>query len=166
MKKVTSVFTVVLSLVVCYGKPVEAAGVQRSFASDAVANCQPAMPTFEGNIRKRPMALANEGNTTVFITCGSEHHNAEGLALEVYFVNRAGSPNAVVQCSLVIGFITRGLVLTKASEPIIVGSQGWIQWTVDDNLGFLLNSPTLSCALPPGVDIVGTVITFAEYVGE
>jgi hypothetical protein len=164
--KVLNLLTVCISLFVCYGSRVEAASVQRNLIGDAVANCQPALPTFDGNIRKRPMAFANEGDTTAFITCGSEQHNGDGRIFEVYFVNRSGSPNVVVHCSLVDGFVNRGVFLPRTSEPIALGGQGWLQWTADDNSGISFVSPTLSCALPPGVDIVGTAYTFVEYVGN
>lgn len=157
----------IAGLAVVGSAPANAQHVHRGWLSNAVANCQPALPIFDGNIRKRPMGVGNEGSATAFVTCGFEQHNGNGaVGVEMYFVNIAGSPNVVVQCSLVNGFINRGLVLTKTTEPISVGGQGWLQWTATDHGDFPLQTPAVSCALPPGVSIAGSGLTFLEFIGE
>ena len=72
------------------------------------ANCQSALPVFDGNIRKRPMALANEGAGNAFVTCDSESISnfATGFsAVAIGFYNRAGAADVEVSCTLVNGVL-------------------------------------------------------------
>ncbi len=40
-----------------------------SMAANATAFCQTALPVFDGNVRKRPLAVTNEGTSNAFISC-------------------------------------------------------------------------------------------------
>ena len=65
----------------------QAVTVNRDYLSHGTANCQSALPVFDGNIRKRPAAVANEGTATAFVTCDSESINdgATGFSQAVMF---------------------------------------------------------------------------------
>ena len=49
----------------------EAHSVDRelAFQQNGAGACQAALPAYEGLIRKRPMAIQNEGVSTAFVTC-------------------------------------------------------------------------------------------------
>ena len=53
----------------------EAAAQTTAPTAAAVDRCQPALPTFDGSIRKRPKAVQNEGTSIAFITCGFSGDN-------------------------------------------------------------------------------------------
>jgi hypothetical protein len=142
--------------------------VTRNYLSHGTANCQSALPVFDGNIRKRPMALANEGTATAFVTCDVEsiNNSATGFtAAGVFFTNRAGTAGVTVNCSLVDGAFAATGTFPKASPAIAVGSSSAITWSTADNSGANFMAPAISCALPPGVDISLVQFVYPEDVG-
>ena len=142
--------------------------VNRNYFSHGTANCQSALPVFDGNIRKRPLAVANEGTTTAFITCDSESINSSASGFSkvgVYFINRAGTAGLTVNCTLVNGVITAFGSFPKTTAAIAVGAQDNILWTTADNAGANFEAPAVSCALPAGVDIGAMQFQYPEDVG-
>ena len=69
-------------------------------------NCQAALPVFDGNIRKRPRAIANEGTAIAFITCDFEASPTalrKVLSVIVRFHNASAAAQSV-SCTLVDAF--------------------------------------------------------------
>jgi hypothetical protein len=68
--------------------------------------CQAPLPNYEGNFRKRPLAVANEGSTAAFLTCGIDNPDGNNRTNEVtlYVLNRT-SAAADISCTMVDGAI-------------------------------------------------------------
>ena len=148
-----------------------AATVVRSHFSHGTANCQSALPVFDGSIRKRPMALANEGVTTSFVTCDSENINADAETtgfhlVEIYFRNRSGNDGVAVSCTLVDGVDQASSFLPKQSTLMFIGGTAAVYWDSADNEDTNFGAPAISCALPAGVDITVVGFAYSEDVGN
>ena len=144
----------------------QAVNVNRLDFNHASGFCQGALPSFDTNIRKRPLAVANEGSATAFVSCsmGGERNNAITEAtLHIY--NRT-STNVNVSCTLVHGF-------ESASSPTFIpktlsvpaNSDAYFQWLPADNGGANFSWLNWTCALPPGTDIGYGYIRYDEDVG-
>ncbi len=73
MNRINSVFSAT-ALVLAIGASfasfdAQAVTQNRRFQANATSYCQAALPAFEGAIRKRPLAVQNEGTTNAFVTC-------------------------------------------------------------------------------------------------
>ena len=150
------------------GGEASAVTTSRDYLSHGTAGCQSALPVFDGNIRKRPLALGNEGSNTAFVTCDSDSINNFGSGhtqVGIFFTNRAGAANVVVNCTLVDGAFTAFGSFPKSSAPIAVGATGNIIWTTADNEDANFIAPALSCALPAGVDISLVQLVYPEEIG-
>lgn len=161
--------SLVLAVGMAMSGQASAVTVTRDYLSHGTANCQSALPVFDGNVRKRPMAVANEGTTTAFITCDSESINNTGTGfteVAVYLRNRAGAAGITVGCTLVEGaFIATGSFPKTSGAIPGAGGTSQIIWTIADNANNVFVSPAVSCALPPGVDISLMQFKYAEDVG-
>lgn len=123
----------------------------------AAGACQTALPVFDGVVRKRPLAVQNEGTSITFVTCGLEgRFNAEQATTYVFlgFVNNSSS-EATVNCTLVDGrdsisdpVYMPKTVLLGANTPMTE-----LAWTSVDNEGDNFIYPAISCSLPPGTGI-------------
>lgn len=152
------------------GGEASAATVSRDYLSHGTASCQAALPVFDGNIRKRPVALGNEGTSTAFVTCDTDSINdfpSGHTGVGVYFNNRAAAAGTVVNCTLVDGAFVANESFPKASNAMAVGpAAGVITWSAAaDNEGDNFVAPAISCALPPGVDIALVQFIYPEEVG-
>ena len=149
----------------------EAATSQRIQASNATGFCQPALPAFDGNIRKRPLSVQNEGTATAFVTCNLPVEvRAVGLGYTrgfAYFHNTNAAP-ATVTCTMVQGILGASLgpnIIKSITMPANTNLR-IIDWDAADNGGNLLGKVlSLSCSLPPntGVDYLG--VDFMVDVG-
>lgn len=180
MKFATGIVTLTIALGAAYSIPASAEIVLHGNASGPTARCQGALPVFDTNIRKRPLAVQNESSTNAFVTCSFEFDaaNAEGNSaalVDTFFVNRTGTP-VDVTCTAVSGFDTgtNEYVAVTATVPVPTPSdpnaddQGNIFWTDADftnGLGDGLIS--ISCNLPAGIGINDTyVFWFADDLTE
>src|SRR5690606_38287655 len=72
---------------------------QRSSGSGV---CAAARPAFEGRVRKRPLALQNEGTATAFVSCAPPQFTGIAgdpeLGLQIMLVNLGDAP-ATVNCT-------------------------------------------------------------------
>lgn len=137
-------------------------------SANAAANCQGALPNFEGSIRKRPLGVQNEGTDASFVTCAFVNQydsDAPGTIdyFDVFFVNN-GSAAATVTCTAVAGFET-GIdnVYVSKSTTVAPGStvHALLHFDETDNGGepyYPLVS--LSCRIPPGVGINDTYVGY------
>jgi hypothetical protein len=137
-------------------------------AANATANCQGALPNFEGSIRKRPLAVQNEGTATAFVTCSfSNEYDLDDRRQVSYFgaymINRSSTPKTVA-CTGVAGYdsyagnvyISRSITLpangTTQEEvffaPADNGGQGYYPLV------------SMSCSIPPGVGINDTYVGY------
>lgn len=138
----------------------------RSFYSTPVALCQSALPAFETQIRKRPLAVQNEGNANAFVTCAFTSQRRV-RRFEIYFI--AYRPGVVsITCTGIAGHSPAGPFVTRT---VTVGhtGQGVIDWRPShfDQGGNEFQSGlfSVSCTLPPGGAIADTEVAFTEDVG-
>lgn len=128
------------------------AGAQTAFQGvigPAVEHCQAAMPAYDGALRKRPTAIANEGTAPVFLSCGmavATSGRTSRTAIEVSFGNFSGAP-ADVSCTLVVRHGNERRYLTKSRLIEAPYSQRLSWSSVADNGGDPFDSPGLSCRL-------------------
>ena len=135
-----------------------------------VRNCQGALPQFAGTLRARPLALANEGDATAFVTCGW-HGVASGSARNFQYVfaaiGNAGTTTAQVNCTFVHGF-GGGPNTLYLSYSLTIEPGGWDEVQVSSNLmpGNVLRYAQMSCSLPPGTLVGYLVNGYEETVGS
>ena len=140
---------------------------QRALFTNPVGICQAALPAFEGQIRKRPLAIQNEGTSNAFVTCAFTSQ-AEATSVVMYF---AGFDNLAhdVTCTGVTGF-NRGLnqFVTK-TVTLPASDSSSLAWAPADFAGGSSTFPdarfSVSCNLAPGVGINDAGIAFNEDVG-
>jgi hypothetical protein len=153
-----------------------AANSSRSKLSTAAGLCQPALPVFDGLIRKRPLAVQNEGDADAFVTCAytsdtQSSGNPGNASFVVSFINN-GPENQTVSCTAVVGSTASSATYLPKVSPMILANAAAItvtSWNSTDNGGdtFGPHLPvSLSCNLPPGVGIVTLVITASVDVGD
>jgi hypothetical protein len=130
-----------------------------SHASNAVDVCQGSLPSFEGALRKRPLAIANEGTSSSFVSCSLQVPIGpeDMVGVLTLFSNRSAS-NQIVSCTLVDGIALPYPNNAPAYQPKAVliedGEYGILQWTAGgDNGGDPYDLPNLNCSLPAGVEI-------------
>ena len=148
----------------------DAATVQRQDVRLGVRDCQGALPSFEGSLRKRPLAIQNEGTGDAFVTCAFEGSNgATRDTTQISVILRNLGPTAVnVSCTLVdggIGLYTPSYFTKTVSVAPGATTNSAISWVAADNGGLGFIYPAMSCNLPPGVAIPGTIRFFNEDVG-
>lgn len=142
----------------------------------AAGSCQGALPNFEGSLRKRPLAVANEGTTTAFVTCGIHIPSifsvggATNPGMDhawVGFRNRSGA-DVTVNCSLVESN-GDGTAQASIAKSITVAAGGFTeaQWDgTADHAGTNFRLPAFSCALPPATDITHIIYNYTMDVGS
>ena len=151
-----------------------AATLTRSFVHNATGTCQAALPSFEGLVRKRPLALQNEEGDTAFVSCSlvgthfGPGYNARVMdRVFIGVINNAAAPVAV-NCTLVDGVAGIGspsLIPKLAAVP--ANGRAELEWTAADNsdLRFFF-AANVQCALPPGTGISYTSSFYEEEIGH
>jgi hypothetical protein len=139
--------------------------------AQAVAVCQGALPSFEGAIRKRPLAVQNEGTTNAFVTCALNNtgYNAGTTfisSVEIYAQNLNSSTRSIT-CTAVNSSATASpdaplyAIRTVNVSPSDTHST-LIEFAADDFPGSPVTLPgdtvSVSCTLVPGMGITGTVL--------
>lgn len=147
----------------------------RVFSSTPTANCQSALPVFDGVIRKRPRAVANEGSQSAFITCawtsqgdysGNETMDSTYPTLLAITLGSLDGLPKTISCTVVPG--GEGYTLRPSvTKTISTAGSGTLVWTPDDfsttaNLPSALVSA--SCNLPPGSAIYRSQLNFSELI--
>jgi len=140
-----------------------AAVVQQSQIMLSADNCQAALPAFDGNIRKRPLAMQNDGTTPAFVTCGFkglgiDPHSAGNDLIGVALTTQ-GSQSVSVTCTLVNGF-SEPVYLTQ-TRTVHPGVANLLFWT-----GNGLDLAAMSCSLPPQTGILYTMRNYEETIED
>lgn len=134
-----------------YSQQASALDLLSTTGTGPVGNCQAALPVYEGQIRKRPLAVVNESAEPAFVTCAL---SGEEVSLNVQsFGTRIsnGSDVAVtVSCTAVVGDELATASYIPKTITLSPGSAGNLTWTGADAGGLLTSkSIALSCNLPP-----------------
>lgn len=148
----------------------DADAVIRQDIQNAAGNCQAALPVFDGQIRKRPLAIGNEGTGPAFVSCslvGDYSAMANTILTQVIVRNR-GSETQSIACSMVAGFehgAAPAPLYVARSIELAPGAEGIISWNVGDNGEELLPGPiNFSCLLPAATVINLTLRAYDEVV--
>lgn len=142
----------------------------------ATGSCQAALPSFEGQIRKRPLSVQNEGTATAHVTCsyptGEGRVDSTSATLRVwqYFLNNGPAP-VTIQCTGVTGDIGSGAQYLSKSTMVSAGSQVAIIWSAGEFPGSPTRMPnfglfSVSCQLPPGAGLSNAYIDSITDVGN
>jgi hypothetical protein len=149
-----------------------AATTQREKLANASAICTPALPAFEGVIRKRPLAVQNEGTTAAYVTCSFVSDTAFGGnagtgGFGMWFTNNA-TTSKTVSCTAVIG-VRSGASYIAKSLTLAPGESDAITWEDSiDNSGTPFDGSdalNASCLIQPGVGINDTYVWYQVEVG-
>lgn len=147
-----------------------AVNLPRSFVQNATGACQSALPVFEGQIRKRPLALQNEGAAPAFVSCslmGTDRSVAGITEIAVFADNNTAGPVGL-NCTLVTGLSKFGAQqFLPETINIAANDRSQFVWTAADNGGAPFNNFTVnvSCNLPVGVGLSMTRVRFDQDVG-
>lgn len=166
MKLVSSI-ALATTLVLGVSSTALAVEVISTLGTGPVGNCQAALPAYEGQTRKRPLAVMNEGTTNAFVTCAySTEENAVGVRDFKTAVTNISSVVAVVNCTAVIGEEQANAVYIPKSVTLSPGATGEIAWTQADNGGTVFaQSVAISCNLPPLVGLNRNRVTVLISAG-
>jgi hypothetical protein len=147
----------------------QAVAIERFDAINATGVCQGSLPNFEGELRKRPTGVANQGDAASFIGC-STMQNFFGVEsasqLNVIFTNRTNE-EMTISCTMVEGINFVGL-FTPVLHPkdfVVPANESFEgSWTAADDNGGVPYFPSLNvlCSLPVG----GEINTLAVYIAE
>lgn len=133
--------------------------------------CQPALPTFDGNIRKRPTAIANEGTALAFVSCSAvkSFNDSAGFSdnepeYRLVIYNKTAAP-VDVTCSLVNSFQAGSTTFPK-TLTVQANNRVFFTWNaVADNGGTEWQFPNFSCGLPPGTEVGYILYNFDDEIG-
>lgn len=154
--------------------PVQAVEVTRSDFQGASGLCKAATPAFAASVRHRPLGLANESASGIFVTCnwqGDDSQNTVRGARRVFVVvSNYGASAQDVTCTLVNGFqsgITLLATYTSKTVNIAAGAGATIEWLPGDVPGSqtTIKLPALSCLLPGDSTLQYTGKEYNEDVG-
>lgn len=147
--------------------PTDASAVS-NYTVNAAGNCAGALPSFEGALRKRPTAIANDGASVAFVTCSLPGDLRIGnLTLQVAFNNRTSAPVSV-PCTFVDGFAApfvngNGPTFYVRNAEIEPNNAGAVTWGAEfEGVETFSSSANVSCALPPGVEIALLIAVFPD----
>jgi hypothetical protein len=159
MKLASTFAALTLAVAATYTVPATAQSIH-SNASQPAARCQGALPVFETAIRKRPLAIQNEGAGASFITCAFEFdaYEATGnsaLLVDTYFFNNTNADISLT-CTAVTGWQGGDNEFVSLTEVIAPGTQSEdMAWYAEDFAGGGMASGlvAISCNLPSGVGV-------------
>lgn len=163
-------FALATLAVLATGATASAAPIDRTKMVMATSICQSALPVFDGVVRKRPMAVQNEGTTATFITCGLEgEYFGARHAREVYVhLTNLTASTVTVSCTLVdAGNGLNAPTYLPKSAVLPANIPTWdMHWSLADSGGQGFLYPAISCNLPPGTGIKGAGWIYREEIGS
>lgn len=129
-------------------------------AGNATAFCQGALPNYEAGLRKRPLAIANESDANMFVSCSVPFGDTLGTTpfqLVVLVTNQTNTARSM-SCTMVDGIAGPfpGSPPLYFPKTFVVPPMNYalVSWDKDDdNGGVQFRLVNLSCALPPGFEI-------------
>ncbi len=144
--------------------------VQQANFENAVGACNGALPGFEGALRKRPLAIANEGTSNAVVSCTlpiNQFRTTGNTVVGIALINRS-SAVAAVSCTFVDGSapeVIGAITPTYYTKNIALaaGEGNTLQWNpVDYGLTKFSVLASTSCSLPPGAEIAAIVTLYDD----
>lgn len=144
-----------------------AVDLSRITYTNPTAVCQGALPAFDGLIRKRPLAVQNEGTSPAFVTCS---YPSQGrITVLNQWVNTGAGTQLTISCTAVTSYATGSNVFVTKSVTVGPGTnQANLSWVPADFGGtttFPSNFINLSCNLPPGAALNDAYLFSLQDVG-
>lgn len=142
--------------------------------SNATGLCQGSLPAWETSLRKRPLAVVNEGDSPTYITCsfttiidqgggGGVSQTTVGRYFGMFLSSTVAEPQTV-SCTGVVGF-EGSPTLQYINAEVVVSSETpdsnylyFYPEDADPGQEFFHQLASLSCRLPPGVGISDTYV--------
>ncbi len=146
---------------------------QRNNVQNGSGACQASLPNYEGQIRKRPLAIQNEGTEIAFVSCsfvGTDLGVGGTKSIDRLYIYVYNSNNTAtnVSCTMVDGINFGSNTYFPKTQSVPQFAANYLyQWTAAaDNAGVNFdNTVNVSCGLPPGTGITVTKVYFFEDVG-
>lgn len=165
MKLATGIAALSLAVASIYSAPSFAVAENKGSVSNPAARCQGALPAFETAIRKRPLAVQNEGTSNAFITCsfeGDTYDATSVVGIDTYFTNNTAAA-VTLSCTGVSGYQGGTNSFVSMSVSIPANGSGNPFWVAQDfESGLAEGLISISCSLPPGVGINDTYLLWTE----
>ncbi|MFL6592565.1 MAG: hypothetical protein ACJ8GK_07650 [Luteimonas sp.] len=121
-----------------------------------VAVCSGPLPTYDAQLKRRPLGILNEGTTTVFISCSVPSSFAGDVSSPSNFVyvgfRSFGTGNGNVTCTLNAGDRQNGSGSVAQSAPITAGGDAYVYFS-SVNKTQMWGAYNFSCTVPAGVEI-------------
>lgn len=139
--------------------------VLHSTVTQPTGICQSALPVFDGQLRKRPVAVQNEGNAGAFVTCSwTMQLYAHDLWL---YASSVDGTSSFITCTLVAGRGSDLVYLTKTYFLAASGVPTRLRWQgseLNPDFAIIGSYVSVSCSLAPGVALNDSEIFWYEYV--
>jgi len=136
---------------------------QEGFSSNPSARCQPALPAFDEQVRKRPLAMVNQGTTNAFVNCAfeTEINLSTAQLISVYVSNATAAP-VDVTCTGISGYEGRTNEYLPLTMTVPAGEQSTspFQWADNDFATGSAGLISVACTLPPGTAINDSYVDF------
>jgi hypothetical protein len=165
MKLASTIATLTLAIAGAYSAGAIAQEAEfHASSSQAVARCQSSLPVFDTAIRKRPLAVQNEGDGNSFVTCGFEFDGgeAEDFAIDMaeLYVHNNNEEAIDVTCTAVTGWQGGDTEYVSLTHTVPAGDQEAFFWGRDDfpGDGLATGLVGVSCNLPAGTGINDTYV--------
>ena len=166
MKKIASM-TVAVALLGSVMGTANADTATKRYYQNATGICQASLPSFEGAIRKRPTAVANEGASSAFVSCSAPTSSEASTGItqvSIVLYNRTASAIPVT-CTFVHSFQAGGTLVPK-SISVPANSRAFLNFTTADvgnpaSLAFA----NFNCALEPGTDVGYVYYNYTYEIG-
>ena len=151
-----AVFVVVLSLATAAPALADVVESQSTNLFNAGAACLSALPRFDRDVRKRPLAVVNEGTASAFVTCNytvdEQAFDAQG-GVERFDITAKNQGNVenIVRCAAVIGVDDGQALYIVKSVSVPAGARRKLEWHAEDYglQGGWEGPVNMSCMLPP-----------------
>ncbi|MBJ6981489.1 MULTISPECIES: hypothetical protein [unclassified Luteimonas] len=175
MLRARSLLSPVFLALVASAAAAGAAELPRVDVQGASGMCRAATAAFAAGARYRPLGLANESESQIFVTCnwqGDDHQDSVRGSKRLYVAITNNSSDAQsYTCTLVNGHQTGASIFATyvpKTVSIEAGAGAEITWVPSEVANAKpsgIDRPSLSCVLPPSSTIQYTGREYNEDVG-
>lgn len=148
-----------LALALAGWSPASDAASTRVLFIVPTAVCDAPLPQYDASLRKRPRAIANEGTSSIYVSC-SAWTDAQTDELDVNLTFVSNGPAASIDCTMVSGN-TNSPVYTVKSTDVYANGRDWISFS-----SLTGSTYALSCRLPPGIEMQELMLRARDTAGN
>jgi hypothetical protein len=133
----------------------------RHWSVNAPALCHPAFLRYDSDVRKRPLAVVNEGSAPAYVTCSlpADLANPYGLAQAYIVLRNLSQAPMSINCTVVLGVDDGGAQYITRTVQVGAGQRVTLAVEPEDfNREYLRQRIGFSCNLPvmAGINEIGT----------